>query len=83
MQYKCPKCHTEYYEGGECDWCPGVERTMLAVPEQCQGALERVLAYVRKLEVKAAKWDAVVMACHRMGGKCAEVIRAVNERIKG
>lgn len=25
-EFRCPNCQTVYFEPGECDWCPGVER---------------------------------------------------------
>lgn len=24
--HKCDRCGTEYFEAGECDWCPGAQR---------------------------------------------------------
>jgi len=48
----------------------------------CKVALERAYAYIRKLEIKARRWDAAVLACYRMGGQCTDVMKKVIETIR-
>lgn len=81
IRYKCEKCGTEYFEPGECDWCPGENRHLMFEGD-CKVALERAYAYIRKLEIKARRWDAAVLACYRMGGQCTDVMKKVIETIR-
>ena len=81
MRYKCSRCQTEYFEPGECDWCPGVQRTQIL--ETCEERFAKLLTHTRKMEVKAAKWDTLILLAHRMGSKCREVIDIVNQKVRG
>jgi hypothetical protein len=80
-RYNCSKCRTEYVSPGECDWCPGERRQLMFIGD-CKIALEQAYVYIRKLELKARRFDATVLAAYRMGGPCSDVIKSVIERIR-
>lgn len=50
--------------------------------ESCESKLEKLIRLVGILAPKAAKWDALTMACHRLGIKCHEIVKYIRERVQ-
>jgi hypothetical protein len=88
MRHLCPRCGTQYLSARECDWCPEVftrespEEDVPVLTDDCPGMLEQAKRKILELAPKAARWDALVLACHRFGNRCSEIVKYVEERVR-
>lgn len=48
----------------------------------CECRLKRAHKKIEELAPRAAKWDALLMSCHRLGMKAKEVVDYINERMQ-
>lgn len=75
--------------GPQCEARKGCDSPAQCAREQackfatCASRLERAYRLLRVLGRKAAMWDMLQLACHRLGVRCREIIRYIEERMNG